>query len=308
MIQDVPIDVEDGASEYVYRVHSINNIPLGKDEKVFLTKELVSTVVKIQDPNFTRIRDVYMLDLVIDATVPPTPKSTQPDVNETVTPTPEILISEVSDDDPEADSNMILAFSSFLQHVTSILRDQPSSSSPPPSGYQRQYLPAITPTGVGAAPIPDVEETFGPSMDGSPVGTLLWHTIYMTDEACSGRLPSSSAESHQIIVMKRGGCNFDDKLANIPYFAPRSESLQLVVVVSFEEDEDDLPAWWLVRPLLERRQETGSGLARQNPVPMVMVGGGERVYEMFRGARGVGIKRRYSVQTRGVPISNVIII
>ena len=41
---------------------------------------------------------------------------------------------------------------------------------------------------------------------------------------------------------------------------------------------------------------------------MVMVGGGEVVYDVFRRAVRVGVKRRYSVQAQGVPISNLIII
>lgn len=107
--------------------------------------------------------------------------------------------------------------------------------------------------------------------------------------------------------MKRGGCSFDEKLRNIPTFAPSEKSLKLVVVVSYE-DEPGLPPGFLIRPLLETSQLMASGLPRRNPVPMVMVGGGEGTYGVLRRAVGVGVKRRYSVQAQGIPISNLVIL
>jgi hypothetical protein len=41
---------------------------------------------------------------------------------------------------------------------------------------------------------------------------------------------------------------------------------------------------------------------------MVLVGGGEETYELLRQARGVGIKRRYSMRSQGVPISNLFVV
>ena len=66
MIQDVPTVAGSELNREVYRVHAINNILLGKDERVFLAKDTASKVVSPLDPNFTRVRDPLMLDIVID--------------------------------------------------------------------------------------------------------------------------------------------------------------------------------------------------------------------------------------------------
>ena len=107
--------------------------------------------------------------------------------------------------------------------------------------------------------------------------------------------------------MKRGGCSFSQKLQNIPSFAPSASSLQLVIVVSYGDD-DGTGAGWLIRPLLDQVQTTLGGLPRHNPIPMVMVGGGEQTYNALGHAFGLGVKRRYSMQAQGIPISNLIIV
>lgn len=307
MIQDVPVSSGAGGDGDLYRVQVINNIALGKDEKIFLAKDVISNVVNPQDPNFTRIRDMAMIDIVVDTVES---QMTSPgkehlvDINETVMVTPDILLSPEYDEGSEALSNMRVAFNSLVQQVTSMRREQPGSAD---SLHRREYIPAITPTGFGAAPIPDVVEAMGSDVTGALPGPLLWDSIYVTDENCGGRLPASVAMDHQIIVMKPGLCSFQQKLENIPSFAPSPTAVQLVIVVSFEQDEQGRPNW-LIRPLLDHIQLTSSGLPRQNPIPMVLVGGGQQVYEVFQNAVGVGIKRRYSVQAQGVPISNLIII
>ena len=311
MVQDVPMEAGSGVTGGMYRVHAINNILLGKDERVFLAKDTASNAVNPLDPNFTRIRDSSMLDLVIDVAPVKSEKVKQDRTkyaapNESSTASfPDVVLAQALEDGSAAASSMMLALGSLLQHVTSLIRDEPAEIREP----VRMYIPAITPTGAGAAPLPDVEDALGPDVSGLPQGTLLWHSIHVADESCNGKLSTDIPRDHQVIVMMRGGCSFTQKLQNIPTFVPSKTSLQLVVLVSHEESEGaDLPAGYLVRPWLETAQITPSGLPRHNPIPMVMVGGGTETWEKFKGATGLGIKRRYSIQAQGVPISNVVIL
>lgn len=315
MIQDVPFETDDGAVGREYRVQAINNILLGKDERIFIAKDTASNVVNPLDPNFTRVRDTSMLDLVVD--VQPTEGedqhqgSTSDSVNDNETfstSDPELVRDASTSVNPEVASNMKQAFSSLLQHVASLIVD-PTPAPPPPKMKHspREYVPAILPVGVGSAPLPDVDDALGPDVHGAPQGGVPWHSIYVTDENCQNKVPASVPKDHQVIVIKRGGCSFDEKLRNIPTFAPSKESLQLVIVVSYE-DELGLPSGWLIRPLLESLQTTASGLPRHNPIAMIMVGGGDRSYGIFERAVRLGIKRRYSVQAQGIPISNLVIL
>ena len=314
MIQDVPFETSDGSSGKEYRVQAINNILLGKDERIFIAKDTASNAVSPQDPNFTRVRDTSMLDLVID--VHPssgeaqTPESADGSTDSTANSTsgPELILDSSITANSDVASNVKQAFSSLLQHVASLIVDP--TPPPPPvetKKYPREYIPAIMPVGVGVAPLPDVDDALGPDIHGKPQGDVPWRSIYVADENCKSKLPASVLREHQVIVIKRGGCSFDEKLRNIPIFAPAKSSLQLVVVVSYE-DEPGLPTGWLIRPLLESQQSTASGLPRYHPIAMVMVGGGENTYAVFERAVGLGIKRRYSVQAQGIPISNLVML
>ena len=344
MIQEAPLNSGDGSSD-LFRVQAINNILLGKDEKVFLPKDVISDIVSPQDPNFERIRDTSVLDLVIDVKTPP---ATEP-VHDTISSRPAITSSTKllaaahpssgTLNDAES-SPMLLALSSLLAQMHSLLPSSlpfPSSSTTPysiPSSHPlqsivRQYIPAILPTGLGAAPLPDIEEALGPDIAGNPQGDLLYNGIYVGDQNCEITLPASKVKKHQVIVLRRGGCSFSQKLQNIPAYAPSRTALQLVIVVSSEED-DDLPEReilesqaqkenrvgkgksklgeeYLIRPLLDTMQTTPKGLPRRNPIPMVMVGGGDETMEMFKRSTGVGVKRRWRVRARGVEVGNLII-
>ncbi|KAL8708366.1 MAG: hypothetical protein Q9220_006746 [cf. Caloplaca sp. 1 TL-2023] len=311
MIQDVKMDIGGvPSSGELYRVQAINNIPMGKDEKVFVAKDTAAGVVNPLDPNFTRVRDMSMLDLVIDVApeqICRTPDTTSRlfDPNNTDTSPPDLVYSSPAHEDPHAGSSMKLAFNSLIEHVAALIHNEPQETT---HGYLREYYPGITATGPGAAPLPDVEDALGPDMSGSPQGSLLWHSIYVADKNCRTRLPLSVPRDHQVIVMKRGSCSFSQKLQNIPSVPPTKNSLQMVIVVSYDDAEAGLPAGWLVRPLLESPQMTPTGLPRHRPIPMVMVGGGDKAYEIFSRAVGLGLKRRYSIQAQGIPISNLIII
>ncbi|KAL8825140.1 MAG: hypothetical protein Q9170_007915, partial [Blastenia crenularia] len=305
MIQDVKANIEGVAnSGELYRVQAINNIAMGKDEKVFLAKDTAANVINPLDPNFTRIRDTSMLDLVVDVTPGKTGSSPNNvadvfDGNATATSPPASTYSDTAQVTDHTQSSMMFAFNSLIEHVAALILKEPPETS---RGVLREYLPAVTPSGAGAAPLPDVEEALGPDTSGSPQGGLLWHSVYVTGDNCQGRLPLGVPRDYQILVVKRGGCSFSHKLQNIPSVPPSKDSLQLVIVVSADDAEADLSSGWLVRPLLETHQLTSTGLPRHRPIPMVMVGGAEKTYDIFKRAIGVGLKRRYSIQAQGVPI------
>ncbi|KAL9594590.1 MAG: hypothetical protein Q9219_006950 [cf. Caloplaca sp. 3 TL-2023] len=307
MIQDVKpgIDRLPGSAD-LYRVQVINNIAMGRDEKIFVAKDTAASVVNPLDPNFTRIRDTAMLDIVVDVA----PEQDQNPLNSNITTSLASSHSSPAPGEARAVSSMMLAIdslNSLIERVAALIQDEPQSSN---RGLAREYLPAVTPTGAGAAPLPDVEEAQGLDSSGNPQGALLWHSIHVAGTACHPRLPLSVPRDHQVLVIRRGGCSFGQKLQSIPSVPPSKASLQLVILVSDDGDDADgeVPPGWLIRPLLEAHQLTSTGLPRHRPIPMVMVGGGEKTYDLFRRAVGVGIKRRYSVYAQGIPISNLIII
>lgn len=172
---------------------------------------------------------------------------------------------------------------------------------------------AITSTGPGAAPLPPVDTPasahippFGPV----PPKVLPWSTVFAAGDACGRVLPEEAPRDHQIIVIRRGGCTFSEKLANIPAYKPSPASLQLVVVVSDDHEDDDDAG--LTRPLLNEEQRTPSGIQRRRGIPMVMVGGGDDMYVRLgavgtEGPARMGLSRRYAVESEGRRINNIII-
>lgn len=224
--------------------------------------------------------------------------------------------------------------SNLLSSVSALIRDDPDEAAP-----LRLSLPATIPTGIGAAPLPDVEDASTMSVFGNPsTSRLTWSSIYFAGELCTERILRDVAQTHEVLVIKRGGCTFSQKMRNIAAFRPGRLSLKLVIVVSYDEEEespstnsesdqgpredsdsnlDSIPAAplaalraesSLIRPHLDEAQMTASGIPRNNPLSMVMVGGGEETYALLQVATGVGIKRRFSMRSRGVPITNLYII
>ncbi|KAK2787666.1 alpha mannosidase-like protein [Onygenales sp. PD_12] len=332
MIQDIPLFMEkaSGSSE-AFRIQVINNVPLGKDEKVYISKE-ATDVLNPEDPNFTRVQDPSLLDLVIDI---------KPDIanseNASATITSALNRQAILSDQDEFPlpfdaSNMKLAFASLMNQITSLLHDEPGPSSTNPSSAQqsaiRISIPAISSTGKGSTTLPDVDEAVLSSSYSSfpsskqkgkksPQTQLTWSTIYLTDELCDHRLPPSVPRNHHILVIKRGGCSFSQKLKNIPSFRPSRISLKLVILVSYPQPgdgpsppsilaEDEEPA--LIRPLLDEMQTVAGGFPRPNPLPVVLVGGGDETYEYFRHTVGVGLRRRYEVRSQGTLIGNLIVV
>lgn len=193
---------------------------------------------------------------------------------------------------------------------------------------------AVTATGVGAAPLPAADvppgarvPEFGPLKE----GIFPWTTIYAAGDACSGPLTEEAPRDHQVIVIRRGGCSFSEKLAHIPAYQPSPKSLQLVVMVSDdpttntsealdEEDQQeaegcDYKSYYagsggtngLVRPLLDDVQRTPGGIVRRHPIPMVMVGGGEIAYNSLASAKRVGFTRRYWIESEKIRVRNLMV-
>ncbi|KKK19842.1 ER glycosyl hydrolase (Edem) [Aspergillus rambellii] len=338
MIKDAPsrdpiVNAEGGE----FRVQVVNNVPLGKDEKVYLLREITFDVLDPVDPNFTRVRDPGMIDLVIDV-LPDTfhRRNDSHDRRESARAgdggqQPIIQAGSSSDGDKAArlehsGSSMKDVLSSLVSSVSSLLRDDAQVSTGPTVTKKtrpiRLPIPAAMATGLGSAPLPDVGDSSLLSVNShtSPE-RLPWSTIYMAEDICDQRILRDVAQSHQVLVVKRGGCNFSQKLRNIAAFPPSRSSLNLVIVVSYEEELEPLhgpnlapglagilsePS--LVRPQLDETQMTAGGIPRRHLLSMVMVGGGEQTYELLRQAIGVGIKRRYSMRSQGVPISNLIMV
>ncbi|KAL2839788.1 glycosyl hydrolase family 47-domain-containing protein [Aspergillus pseudodeflectus] len=338
MIRDAPPrDVMFNPEGSEFRVQVVNGVPLGKDEKVYLLREITFDVLDPGDPNFTRIRDSTMIDLVID--VRPDSFSRRNDSDDVQEFTPgnggqqRVLHARSSADDSKAaaridasTSSMRDVLSSLVSSVSSLLRDEvhhrytpsPSAKSSP----LRIPIPAAVATGLGSAPLPDVDDVSAVSMTNNKTQRRLpWSTIYMAGDLCDQRILRDIAQSHQVLVIKRGGCSFSQKLRNIAAFPPSRNALKLVIVVSYEEEkyftnqEHSTPGLaaslaepYLARPQLDETQMTAGGIPRRHLLSMVLVGGGEETYELLRQARGVGIKRRYSMRSQGVPISNLFVV
>ena len=322
MVQDVPMFVN---NDYIsgYRIHAINNIALGKDEKVFLAQSTSYMALNPQDPLFARVRDTTMLDIVLDIGKPQIHRPTST-VNASISHDIQIELPDLEGID---DSAMKAAWNNILTQISDLVRDAQGLVMPAGPAQTsvfdehnpgRRFIPAITPTGIGAAPLPDWPTATVLNGAQAKEEQLAWISIYAAGELCNEKLPVNILKSHQVILLKRGNCSFSRKLSNIPAVQPSRHVFQLVVIVDYEDTEypgavDNVFAvgsdpHFFTRPLLDELQGTSSGLPRQNLVPMVMVGGGEQTYEMLRTAKGIGVKRRYSISTQGIPVANIMIV
>lgn len=304
-----------------FRIYAISNIALGRDEKVFMTRSTMENFNPL-DPYFTRTRDAQVLDLLID--VPPRKASAaSSSLADLVS---EALDGNLSDmeiangielgvdaETLENEPSYLLNLLSSLQALLSAPLPTSTSTASLPKDKDRQRtvrhsLPGALPVGLGAVPMPDTED---PGTTYNPDEPLMWSKIYVHPTTlCNERLPVEVAKQHQVVVIPRGDCSFSDKLHNIPAFPPDAASLQLIIIVSFpdHEDEDANPAAPPVQPALDEVQHTPSGVLRRNPIPLVMVGGGHATVDMLKRASGVGVRRRYFFRSQGVKIGNLIVL
>ncbi|KAI1081922.1 glycoside hydrolase family 47 protein [Whalleya microplaca] len=297
-------------SERAWRIYSIGNLPLGRDEKVFISREVLADM---SDPLFHRVRDSVIVDILLQIETP----KPQYEHNMTSTDPEPSSESQHTIELPSSAIGSTNLFNSFFQQITSVLREPATTFSPEPAptpDYRYIEMPAITPVGVGTAPLPDIQEAPNPQTAAGPIESLSWQRIYFADEACAGKLPDVAPKAHQVIVMRRGGCSFSAKLANIPSFAPHRDALQLVLIVSDDKDEgereEDEDVWGFnfIRPLLDEPQKTPAGIPRHHPIAMLMTGGGDEAYEVLKTTRSLGLRRRYHVESQGLNINNLVVL
>ncbi len=314
------------------RIETIGHLPLGRDEQVFFKKDAFKG---FSDPRFAKVVDEVAANLYVEVEKDGKANNQKATSDEEPPSLEDLAQSPLS---PEALGHTYQSvisimnklnlprdlFNMALRGLTTTTNNAHSrtstSSKSPKTSYHR--LTAISASGIGACPLPETDDLpttadndQHPSSSSSskPDSHLPWTKIYLSDETCHAPLhPSSIPSQNQVIVIRRGSCSFSEKMANIPMFRPskpgqtpskknQSPSLQLVVIVSEGNNLD-------IRPLLDQIQRTPAGLPRVNPIPMVMVAGGKETYELLKKARGVGLKRRWSVRSQGVWVRNAIVL
>jgi hypothetical protein len=289
LVRDEIIEVNEWRQKHeVFRIHRMGNVPLGRDEKVYIGRDIIADV---HDPNFSRVRDAAMLDLVVDAR--DEVKINQSDVQR---PMETRNVNGLPVDDGDKAAEILGLLSSLIGQIP--LFNDPISGTPTLKESEEKkscLLPAIISTGLGAIPPPDMQN------DGHFES---WTKIYVGDESCE-RLPDE-VKRYQVIVMKRGGCSFSSKVASVP----SSRYPPLVIVVSYEDEgeEPEDSDTWMTRPLMDQTQYTPSGLIRRHQIPLVMVGGGQQTYDLLSHAGSISLKRRYQVHSQGVPVGNLIVL
>ncbi|KAI9805438.1 MAG: hypothetical protein M1825_000689 [Sarcosagium campestre] len=285
---------KDGVGEESFRIANVGNFLLGRGEKLLIKSDTLGNMV---DPSFTRLRDAATVDLMIDTgDLPTNSKRREQGHGEDIAGTAdESDLSQTKSIHPSSLGEIRGLLNTFLNQFGG--KTDTTSGVSQKGKYHR--VPAISATGIGAAPLPDVEETLDP-IDGSGSSDpedLPWRTIFFGGSGCQGKLPTTASANHQILVLKRGECSFSEKLSNVPSFAPSHTALNLVIVVS-ERGEG-------ARPLLDEVQRTPGGLARPYQIPLVMVNGHPGLYDMLKKSRGIGMKRRYHVRSQGIMVSNL---
>ena len=163
--------------------------------------------------------------------------------------------------------------------------------------------------GPGAFPIPSIPDT--PTVGNpfysskNPVSNFPWRNVYLGGYACDSVLPDSVPRTHQVIILLRGHCSFSKKIANIPAFFATRGALQLVIIVdeqAQQEGESDF-----VRPLLDDEQFTPNGMKRLHGVAMVLMKAGKGDYDLLGKAAGVGLRRKYWVESQGLKVENAVV-
>lgn len=327
------------------RVIKVNGFHLGRDENLVFSRSLLSDISDtkfklVRDLTTVKIHHLYQIACVGETfntttvqtnAAPLEEKCTSGDgekelaKKEEYNPYGADLDTELPGDSPRPDSlatNINTLLRTFWSHMRAADPSNSSTSSTHaleklnPHGHPLNHLvntTAITPIGVGAAPLPPIDipaNAFIPPFGPLPSHVLPWSTVFAAGEACDAVLPEEGPRDHQVIIIRRGGCTFSDKLANIPAYKPSPQSLQIVVIVSDDEEEGELVGdSFLSRPLLADEQRTPGGILRRHPIAMVMVGGGDEMYSRLGGGEVVrmGMTRTYTVESDGRRITNIII-
>lgn len=337
-----------------WRVQNVAGFPIGISQLVFVKREALQEMV---DPGFRKVKMLTMVDLVIQFELKAT-KITKGGVEdadeelivdekrmkeETITITdlqdlPVPMASLVPEqDNRQFDAEGLLR--AFRDNVMDMLPDlitplTAQQKHKTTSKFDHTVLVANTATGPGAAPLPEVEDApYIGDIDPHATTSLSWKSVYFVedeDRLCTHRLPDEVMRNFNIVVVKRGGCSFSEKLANIPAFTPKKEKgFQLLLIVSTDDVEDDLASYQGqeeedadledkqeklvymnidkpgIRPLLDQEQRTPSGMPRRYQIPVLLVGGGEESWELLKKAKGLGIRRKYYVESFGHIVGNM---
>lgn len=326
-----------GSVGEAYRIQAVSHVALGRDENVYIKRDTVADFNPV-DPFFTRGKDTTQVDLIVDVLPERVLSSgafvgTDFDIEATLGGKNSSILSPENLLAMEASLNTILEeqalppdedqtslFSSLLDNIQNLLSSSHSGSATQPAAtpvvvrnLHRHDMAATLSSGPGAAPLPDLPDPpslIDLTLDGQndPVSSLPYQSVYIADTLlCDGddALPLDVVRGHQVLVIRRGGCSFSKKLAHIPAFPPSAAALQLVVIVSSPEYDVE---GTLIQPLIETEQRTPKGLMRREPLPLVMVGGGEETIELLRLAKGIGFRRRIWFSTQGVRIGNLIVL
>ncbi|KAH9838889.1 glycoside hydrolase family 47 protein [Teratosphaeria destructans] len=302
-VDGVMIEIPD-AGVHEYRIQAISNWALGKDEKVLLSSQALQGVSPA-DPHFTRMKDLEMVDLVLDIPHLPIIDAAAKEASdhqddgdwEGIVEVPDNTTIDAIWDELQVMFSGLLSSQLPTPIPTPSLLKPTASSTPSPAKFSRFTIPAILPIGPGAAPLPA-------AMDLEPapkaIGQLPFTSIYYLDsQLCSHRLPSDIAKKYTILIIQRGGCSFGEKLANIPPIVAGTEGVQLVIVISDapsrREAEGPNQEGQLIRPLLDDVQRTPGGFERRHLIAMLMVDGGDGARERLEAvASAVGTYDRES--------------
>lgn len=333
------------------RVVKVNGFPLGRDENLVFSRPLLSDISDtkfklVRDLTTVKIHHLYQIPQTVGKKVNSTTTSQSDNVaplgeegrttsndgaeelaKEEYNPYGADLEAELPVESPTTPDSLATNINTLLRTFWSHMRAADSSNGTKsttqnaleklnPQGLPLNHLvntTAITPVGVGAAPLPPVDipaNAYIPPFGPFPPQILPWSTVFAAGEACDSVLPEEGPRDHQVIIIRRGGCTFSEKLANIPAYKPSPQSLQLVIIVSDNEEDGELVGdAFLSRPLLADEQRTPGGILRRHQIAMVMVGGGDEMYQKLGSeqASRMGMTRKYTVESDGRKISNIII-
>ncbi|KAF1990520.1 glycoside hydrolase family 47 protein [Aulographum hederae CBS 113979] len=274
---DSSIPVGDRTS--LFRIYSVSNVQLGRDEKVFMPRTLASEYEQ-GDPYFTRTRNIHVVDLIIDVPrlplpVPERKEEIPQNADDTAEPASaaevsdpiaslnisirEAILSRARSSENQGDGSFL---KSLLQSIQNVLSEGAefttgdidltnldgannigiplSKDQEPQPHLTRHSFAAALPTGPGAAPLPD-EEDPAALMQTAKISPLPWKKIFFAGTLCEQRLDFSVPREYNVIVIERGGCSFSEKLKNIPAAVTglRGKGLKLVVIVDMPENKGD---------------------------------------------------------------------
>ncbi|KAF4446920.1 mannosyl-oligosaccharide alpha-12-mannosidase [Fusarium albosuccineum] len=277
--------------DQIWRITHAASRELGRHENVFFHAEHVR---HFKDEAFTCIRRKDVVEINLLRGAPNKQNTSAPAPADGVNASSEAVASSA----PIASESLL---KSLLRAVSSVFEptytDLPESESEPGPTILRWS--AYTATGPGAFPMPaivDTPVTGSPNFNSrNPVVNFPWKTVFLAGQACDVTLPESASRQHQVIVMRRGGCSFSEKLERVPTFSLGPDSLQIVIVVdeghADDDDSQDGPDD-MVRPLLTLGQLTPKGMERLHGIPMVLMRGAHGDYGRFGEAQGVGMRRK----------------